>query len=346
MPDYRTSAITAYREHFPQLKSLNDNDIWRVIAINDPELAQGLAKSQEKSVAPVMYPGAGPTGTQTMQDQAAEVLKGIPQAVIGIPAAAKAIGGAVWNGLAGNYGAAADTGSQMLQGAAQPITTSAQGLAALLAPKSVNAPSDESWKQAAQGAGAMLGAAELPNAIAGAGKVISPIARSLVNQIPSKARAGANFQAVLKKAKNVPIDTTEPGRIAMEAQQLSTTGTTLPKVFSDYINKYPADPLAPINYDIGRQFASNAGDLAFGEKQMANKAMLSKVKQFGTALDTSNRAAAVSVGMGDLYDSAMSEFARASNLAEKAAVIKKWAARAAIGAGLYEASKKMGAPLP
>jgi len=359
MPD-RKEIINAYRSHFPQLKDLGDNDVFRVVAVNDPELAQSWAKSQEHPVTPQMYPGRGPTGTEVMQDQAAEVLKGIPQAVTGIPGAAKAIGGAAWDALSGNYAGANQAGKQMLGGMAQPFTTSAQGLGALIAPQSVNAPSDESWKQAAQGAGAMLGSAELPNAIAGAGKALSPLAQALYDRIPSKALAGQKFQAINAQMGSTPASLTGVDAAASDALQLAGgkdigggrvigTGSTAPKVLRDYIAQQNSGN--PIDFETARQFQSKAGSLSAAEKMTTDAPMKAKISGLAKALAESNRSDAVAAGMGDVYDSAMRQYRQGAKLSSiKQAIatgLQKHAVEAAIGGaaagtayGIYKAATK------
>lgn len=319
------------RERRPDLASVPNSTLVGKVLMGAPELKDYVDLSPEangaKDVKPVMYPGGNQTAGQVAQDQSAEVLKGAGQAITGLPGALKQLGGAAWDALKGDYGASTNAAKQMASGIAQPFATAGRGLGALAAPQSVAPPTEDAWKQAAQGAGNMLVSSELPNAISGAGS----LAAALANKIPSKARAGANFQAVMEAARNVPIDTTEAGNAALRAEQLSKTGSTLPKVLNDFL-KYPGD--RPLNYEIGRDFASNAGALSASEKLASNPQMLRQVGQFASAMKEANRAAAAEVGMGGLYDSAMAEYAKAANMAEKAAIVKKWAGRAAVAAGL------------
>jgi hypothetical protein len=148
-----------------------------------------------------------------------------------------------------------------------------------------------------------------------------------------KANAGANFTKALTAARNIPIDLTEPGNAAMQAQQLGSTGAQLPKVISDYA-KYPVDPVKPMTYEIGRDFAKNAGDVAYGERALLNEQMKMHVEDFRRAMNDSNRVAAEKAGVVNEYDAAMKEYAKASNLEERNAIIKKWAGRIAVSAAL------------
>ncbi len=283
--------------------------------------------------------------SQVLQDSIGNNLEGVGQFVAGIPGMVKEAGSAILDafnpaGMQRNV----DRGMSMLQSgkdAASPLLNDTANLAAILANKRSNIPQSSPEQQRGYGNASGQFAAPL---IAGAGIAAAPeaagsLAEALRNRPTAgnvnaiKASAGANFQKALAGAKGIPLDVTEPGRIAMEAQQYASTGANLPKVISDYI-KYPADPVSPIDYSIGRQFAQNAGDMAYGERALTNKTMLGKVKQFGQAMDTANREAAIKGGVVNEYDAAMKEFARASNLAEKNAIIKKWAGRIAVGTAL------------
>ena len=179
-----------------------------------------------------------------------------------------------------------------------------------------------------QTAPAVFGAKEL---------IVNPI----LDSIPSTTRAGKNFQSVMSKAKDVPIDTSTASDILARAQELRQRGATMPKVMNDFAKAQKPDalgnPAAPLTYEAGRDFASNAGRLSARESMAANPQMQRQVAMFSQAMKEANRGAAESVGMGDLYDSAMKEYRQAKTISEAADTIKKWAVRAAIGGGIgYE----------
>ena len=60
--------------------------------------------------------------------------------------------------------------------------------------------------------------------------------------------------------------------------------------------------------------------------------MKAQVSKFSQAMKDANRGAAESIGMGDLYDSAMKEYRQAKTISEAADTVKKWSVRAALGA--------------
>lgn len=123
------------------------------------------------------------TAFQVASDQAANVIKGIPQAITGIPSALGSLYDVGKNALTGNFSGAASGAGQMVKGALSPLTTSARGAGALIAPNSVGAPNQQEWEGAAQGAGAMLGAAELPNLLSGVKAGVSRLGRVAQNKL-------------------------------------------------------------------------------------------------------------------------------------------------------------------
>lgn len=162
--------------------------------------------------------------------------------------------------------------------------------------------------------------------------------------IPSTARAGLKFERVMNAAKDAPIDTSSAEDILSRAQELRQRGSTMPKVLNDFAKNRTAAtgdfmgvPVTdPMTYEVGRDFASNAGRLSARETMAANPQMQRQVAQFSNAMKTANRDAAASVGMGDLYDSAMKEYRQAKTLQDMGDVIKKWAGRIALGGVGYE----------
>lgn len=133
------------------------------------------------------------TATEVMQDQAANVLKGIPQAITGIPGAVKNVAGIVYDQLTGNAQGAQKRVFDVVKGVAQPFTSSVRGAAALVAPEDVAAPTREEFEQAAQGAGAQLGSILLPEV---AKPVLSPLKRAMAVQL--ERRAPGWYQSALK----------------------------------------------------------------------------------------------------------------------------------------------------
>lgn len=243
---------------------------------------------------------------EVARDQALNVVKGAPQAVTALPATVLAA-------LSGNA-------KDLASGAIALPATIARGVGALATPNQVTAPTNAQWEQAAQGAGAF-----------GAGTLAGGALQAVSKYIPSTSHAGALLDQVLAAAKNEPIDTTAAQNAVARAKQLAQRGSTMPKVFKDFLRN------PPTTYEEGFDFASNASKFAANATQ-AMKAKMgaqwAQVGKFTDAMKTANRDAAVSAGMGDLYDQAMTEYRRAKRLGDATEVLAKWTTRAAIAAGL------------
>lgn len=286
----------------------------------------GTVQSAEPYQSPV-YPGGSQsrTASEVAQDQAANVLAGIPKAVTGIPGAVAETGMSLWDMITGKGTARAQAA---LKGTAQPA-------APIVATLAGNPPSPESpeWAQAAEGAGALLGAAGLGAAGKAAG--VTKFPSWLESKIPTTAKAGAKFQQVMGAAKDIPIDLTEANQIIDRAGELRQRGSSMPKVLSDFTKNRKAAATNPqpfgdmMTYEEGRDFASNAGDLSVRTKTTMNAKMKAQVSEFSRAMKTANREAAAKVGMGDLYDQAMKEWGQAKDLQAAGEVAKKYLRRAA-----------------
>ena len=166
----------------------------------------------------------------------------------------------------------------------------------------------------------------------GAAKIGIGAKNAIQAALPNEARAGANLEAIKQAAGNVPIDTGAVEAIAARAQELRQRGASMPKVINDFIkNRKPAldesgapIPPDPMTYNVGRDFASNAGRLSADEASRMIPPMKAQVAQFAQALKDANREAAVKVGMGDLYDSAIKEYRNAKTISDAKDILKKY----------------------
>lgn len=275
---------------------------------------------------------AGPSpdsrsGAKVALDQTVGNLEGIPQFFAGLPKAAAGLLSLATNPSPKNI---MESASGMYEGAKQtfgPLANDTMNLANILMNRRSNRAQSSPEQQRA------YANASGQNAT---GVALAKLVPALADKLPSTTRAGANLATVMDAAKDVPIDTTQAGNAAIRADQLAQTGSSLPKVLRDYM-KYPAN--TPMTYETGRDFASNAGSLSASEKMATNPQMGRQVAKFADAMKTANRDAAASVGMGDLYDSAMKEYAQAKLIGNAGEVLKKWAAKAGIVAALGGAGK-------
>lgn len=140
---------------------LSDDDVGRKVKAKFPGAYDDFSDVSAASASVVQSDNR--TAGEVALDQAGHVLKGIPQAITGIPAALAGAAGAAYDMLTGKGTGKAQ---EMIKGIAQPATTTARGAAALVAPGSVEQPSRQEFEQAAEGAGANLGSLLLPEVIA------------------------------------------------------------------------------------------------------------------------------------------------------------------------------------
>lgn len=129
--------------------------------------------------------------------------------------------------------------------------------------------------------------------------------------LPSFGKAKALFQQVDAAAAKVPVDVGPAQDVAFEAQQLAKAGTYLPKVMRDFINETTNAKNPNMTFDRARQFASNASKLSAAESMATKPAMRAKVAEFADTLRTATNDAAENAGVGDQFDAAMKEYARA-----------------------------------
>jgi hypothetical protein len=290
------------------------------------------------------------SGLQVAGDQAMNVLEGIGQGVVGIPGMVKDVASAGIDMMRpGGMQRNVDRGMSLIQGGldtAAPLVNDTRNLAKILMDQRSNIPQSTPEQQQGYANAAGQNAAPL---IMGEGIKNS---FGMENPLPSKERAGANFQTVMGAARNEPLNLQMADDAALRAQELAGRGgipgrgSSLPKVMRDYLRTREQNPT--MTYEVGRDFQSAAGRLSTAEAQAANPVMKAQVSKLAKALADSNRDAAVRAGVGAEYDSAMNEYRQASQLADMKDslidVLKRHGAKAALGAGLgygiYEATRK------
>jgi hypothetical protein len=150
----------------------------------------------------------------------------------------------------------------------------------------------------------------------------------LKNALPSKTRAGANFQTVMSAAKDVPVDTTAPGNTALQIKDFAGRGGRQPKVVTDFIRRATDPTKGPITYEEARDFASNASQLSAEEKNALKPNVRRMVGKFARDMNESNAAAAAQAGVGPQYQSAMKEYSRAMTMQDFQNMLKGTAVNA------------------
>ena len=289
------------------------------------------------------------TTGQVLKDSVLNNLEGVGQFVAGIPGMAvetAKIANDAFNPVGGlqrnvNRGMALTEGAKDTLGTLAPL---AHDAAVLTAPFYGGKPSDYAPTStpeqqrgyqnfAGQNAGGLI--------TGGALSKVGPVARALSEAIPSKARAGVNFQKVMGVARNEPLSLGLADDAALRAQELAGRGSTpgrghsLPKVVRDYLRTRESSPT--MTYEVGRDFQSSAGKLSAAESMATKGPMRAEVSKLAKALADSNRQAAVKAGMGPEYDAAMREYRIASmkdsTIDALAKALKNRAVQTAVGGG-------------
>jgi hypothetical protein len=192
-------------------------------------------------------------------------------------------------------------------------------------------------------AGEQIGSGDVAGGLGTATGLLAPfgahaIVPRALEAIPSAERAGRNFDTVMNAARNVPIDLTEPGRIALRAQELGERGSPgPPKPIKKFLSASTDPNAPPLTYESGRDFASNAGSLSSRQKAGINRPMAAQLSQFAQAMDEANRQAAEQAGVGKEYGDAMTEYRRAMQIRNAVDAAKRFAgttAGRAIGYGM------------
>lgn len=158
--------------------------------------------------------------------------------------------------------------------------------------------------------------------------------------LPNFQRAGTKFQTVMGATKDVPIDISKPGELALRVQDLAGRGGSMPKAVRDFLKRVTDPGKAPMTYDEARDFYSNLTRLSADESRRLTPVMRRSVAEFTRSLNDSITKAASSVGQGTTYQSAMKEYHRAAQLAQTGRRVKDQLVKYAIPGGLVAAGYK------
>lgn len=180
--------------------------------------------------------------------------------------------------------------------------------------------------------------------VAPAGPVVKG-GQAAVNAFPKLSRATEKFENVMGAARNVPVDISAPGNVALRIQQLADRGGSMPMAVRKFLVRVTDPEKGALNYEEARDFASNISRLSADEFKRLTPVIAREVSEMRVALNKAVGDAAQKAGKRDEYESAMREYARAMRVRSviNAAVegAKKTAPYAtAAGAG-YWLTKKM-----
>lgn len=135
-----------------------------------------------------------------------------------------------------------------------------------------------------------------------------------INAIPRASRAAAVLQRIRGSAANVPVDTTPIQSAANEILTQSERGASMPSPVSKLLDRLSNPGKGPFNYPEAKDFQSNISNLSANEKMSLNSNQLRQVGDLNQALKSSLTKAAGTVGEGDNFVKAMSEYHRAMKL--------------------------------
>ncbi len=182
------------------------------------------------------------------------------------------------------------------------------------------------------------------------GKKLATLGRTVAE---NKNVAGAAIGAIEDALKSTPVDASEAAKTVIKAKELAAGGGTLPKVFTDFMERFglgntpTPTPPAPITFGEARSFIKNSGSLSVSEKLGSNKEMHALVADFYNKMKDAANTTAVSAGH-DTWKSVLADYAKATNMQEMMDVVKKWGIDSVVGAlkyapiaagGSYAASK-------
>ncbi len=246
--------------------------------------------------------------------------------------------GAVKGAVRSVYNAGSLQGPQYLQGSGLSLNTAP-------APEAV-----QPTNTAQRIGGYAETAGELAAPFLGVGKA----AVAATEALPSFGKAAPIFEELKQSIGHIPIDMTEPLRLAQEAK--SMMGFVTPKAVNDIIRELAPSGKAfvgkgassipmkvtpePLDYNRVRDLYTSLSELSADEMQKLKRPMLRKIVEIASATDDSIRSAIPTMTDEQRYGAAMKEYAAAGSLGRKIEILRKYGIpAAAAGIGLAEAYK-------
>lgn len=156
--------------------------------------------------------------------------------------------------------------------------------------------------------------------------------RSLLGQVPTRARAGAMFESLNKDLAQQPVKLKAAVDPLQRVTEIGARGSSLPKAASDLLTRSqsPID----MTFPEARDYQSSLSDLSNSDKLSMNGRMRGGVAQLGKGLYGDIRDAAEGAGRGADYDKAMRDYRNASAIRNGLKAAGKYAVPAAVGGGL------------
>lgn len=193
-----------------------------------------------------------------------------------------------------------------------------------------------------------------PETVAGkVGEYAAPVAgaaglvKAGISALPNAARAAKGFQEVMGAARNVAVDLSQPGNVALRIQQLADRGASMPMAVRKFLNRATDPNKAGMVYEEARDWASNFSRLSRAEFQRLSPSVAREVAELRVQMNAAVGQAAKQAGKMDEYNAAMKEYAQAMRLKEAIdkslrAVKKAALPVGALGGGAYWFNREIG----
>lgn len=158
--------------------------------------------------------------------------------------------------------------------------------------------------------------------------------------IPTRAKAGQQFQQVMGKVGDQPVNISAPGNAALRIQELAERGGSMPKAVRDFVRRVTDPEKAELTYREARDFYSNISRLSADEFQRLTPAVRMEVGKMRVALDRVIAETAKKGGQEEAYRAAMKTYKLASRGRELAEAAAKWTAGAVGLSAAYKLGQK------
>lgn len=160
---------------------------------------------------------------------------------------------------------------------------------------------------------------------------VGGVVKSAISKLPSAARAGRNFQAVMSAARDLPVAiTNDVSKAAIRIEELAANGGTMPQSVKKFIAK--ATSPEGMRYQDARDFLSNFSRLSVRDAQRISPVIRREMGQLAHALGKTVADTAKQAGKLDEYQKAMKEYRQAMKMRDVFDRLAPAAAKGAAGA--------------
>ena len=153
--------------------------------------------------------------------------------------------------------------------------------------------------------------------------------------IPTKSGGGAKLNSVMSQIGNRPVDMTNPLPPLEQAQRLSMEGHGSVGALDSLYNRM--NTVNPVDFAEAKSRYEALGYLTANDKIHSTPKLQAATKMTAAGLRQDLSATAEKHGLGDLFESGMSEYRKASMMQNAASQVAQWGLRYGVPAGIaYE----------